>query len=251
MKYVRCWAVLCCAFVSAASASAQTVLFDSNGFESYNLGALKGQNGWQVDGTGNYVVANGVGVGGSRGVSVGGGVTDWAYPNLNFTPTAGQIIVVEADLARTLSGTTPSFAYGIDFYTPEFLRITRFGLVADSGVIRPFYTGSGGTIFIGPSSVSANSFQSFRAELNFATDTMNLFINGTNAASNVALLLNATTLLDADFQVSSNAAATDSGFLDNYRVTAVPEPTTLVLSLAAIPSLFWFRRRQTGCRFGS
>jgi hypothetical protein len=58
---------------------------------------------------------------------------------------------------------------------------------------------------------------------------MNLFLNGTNTASNVALLLNATTLLDADFQVSSNAAATDSGFLDNYRVTAVPEPTTLVL----------------------
>ncbi len=243
MKYLCGWTVLLSILFAVSSAKAQTVLFDSNGFESYNLGALKGQNGWQVDGNVNYAVADGVGFGGSRGVTVGGGVTDWAYPTLNFTPTANQIIVVEADLARTLSGATPSFAYAIDFYTPEFTRITRFGLVADSGVIRPFYSGLAGTIFIGPSSVSANSFQSFRAELNFSTDTMNLFLNGTNAANNVALLLNATTLLDADFQVSSNAAATDTGFLDNYRVTAVPEPTTLLLSLTAIPGMFWFGRR--------
>jgi hypothetical protein len=246
---------------------ADTILFDSGGFEAYNIAALNGQFGWVRDSTGNFQVQSVVTNGGTRAASVTGGVTDWAYPVLNYTPSAGEVIRIEADIARTRAATTPSFGYSIDIYTPGGAsRIFRFGL-ADNGAggIVPYVsslfdstsstfspTGVASNVSVG-GVVSDNTFQSFRADLNFTTKRVDLFVNGTSVtgSANIPFLdLTAAVLGDADFQVSSNATATDIGYLDNYRVTAisaVPEPSTLLL--ATLPAAVLALRRRMK-RFG-
>lgn len=250
-----------------ADAATIDVLYDSLGFESFNLGPLSGQNGglsrpWVVDGNGNYQVQDQVSVSG-KAVSVTGGVTDWAYPqsfNPAFVPAAGQTVVIEADIARTLTtavGGTSSFSYGIDVYDPSFVRITRFGLVATSGSIRPYVTALATGTSTTPSNlllpfegvIAPNQFVSFRGELDFTAKTLSLFLNGTSVGSAIRWANTApTSLMDADFQVSSNTAASDIGYLDNYKVTAVPEPSSYAMAAIAMGMSGWhvWRTRRKG-----
>ena len=232
---------------------ADMVLFNSGGFELYGLGALSGQNGWTNDVAASYQVQDGIGAGGSRGVTVTGGAgTDWAYPSLNYTPGVGigEIIRIEADISRTVGG-TPSFGYAIDVYSSTTQRILRFGLINSGGSIFPFVTSTtGNTSAIVGSSVAANTFVSFRTDLNFDTKTAEVFINGTSVSgsSSFAFINAATTIGDADFQVSTNAAALDSGVLDNYKVSsivAVPEPTSLLLSIIPLVGAIYCRSRRS------
>lgn len=236
------------------SASAQ-VLFDSAGFEAYAPGALPGQNGWTSDTSSTNAVGN-FGVGGSQGVRLTGGATNWFYPSLNYTPTAGQIIVVECDIARTLFSSTASFGYAIDLYSPT-TRFARFGLVNNGGVVQAFVTsrftagvpnpaGTVGNLAFGPA-FAQNEFVHFEARLNFTTQSFDVLVNGAPFA-NLPFTSVASGIADADLQVSSTAGQTDVGFFDNYRVsvvTAVPEPATVASGLGALGLAgFAFVRRR-------
>jgi len=257
---------------SRSDAASIEVLYDSLGFESFNLGALNGQTGglgrpWVVDNAntpgGAYQVQDSVSVSGKAVRVTSANGTDWAYPesfNPAFVPGVGQTLVIEADIARTLTtavGGTSSFAYAIDVYDPNITRITRFGLVATSGSIRPFVTAlASGTSttasnFLVGGSINPNQFVSFRGELDFATKTLNLFINGTSVTGASSLFfasLAPTSFSDADFQVSTNAAANDVGYLDNYKITAVPEPSTYAMAAIAMGMSGWhvWRKRRKG-----
>lgn len=246
--------VLPLAFAVSASA---TVLFDAGGFESYTDGSIVGQNGWVTDSASpSFNIVSGAGVGGSKGLRASGTTTNWAWPTINYTPTATEYVRVQADISRTLSGSTPSFAYAIDIYNPTAARTFRFGLTASAGTIRPFVTsrfntGTGqfdaasaiSTVLVG-AAVPADTFVSFDARLDYVLKRVDLFVNGVSVTGGFTIPftdLTATGIGDADFQTSTNANATDSGVLDNYRVTAVPEPASMAvlgMGLAA------FRRRR-------
>lgn len=244
----------CAATLLAASAAAQ-VLFDSAGFESYSTGNLPGQNGWTSDSVSTNAIGA-FGVGGSQGLRLSGGSTNWFYPTLNYTPTAGQIIVVECDIARTLFSAAGSFAYAIDIYSPS-TRLGRFGLAANAGTVAPFVTsrftaGSpdpGGTVanvVIG-AAVAQNQFVHFEARLNFSNQSFELLVNNVSAGF-FPFTAAAASLADVDLQVSSAAGQTDFGFFDNYRVnvTAVPEPATFAAGLGVFGLTVgaWIRRRR-------
>lgn len=242
-------------FAAATTAQAQNVIFDSGGFQAYATGPLNGQNGWAADNPPGTAEVGAFGVGGSTGVRATGGATNWFYPTLNFTPTAGQVIVIECDIARTLFSATGSFGYAIDLYSPTG-RIGRFGLAANNGNIQPFITskftagqpdpnGAVGNVVVG-SAVAANTFVHFEARLDFSAQSFRLLINNVDLGVNLPFTTTATTLADADIQVSSATGQTDFGYFDNYRVSVIPEPATLALSgFGALGLMIALRRRRS------
>jgi hypothetical protein len=251
------------AAIAVSAVSNAQVLFDSAGFESYTTGSLTGQNGFinEVATGAPFSIGATVGVGGTKGVQVASnGVTNWTYPALNYTPTAAQNIVrIDASIARTLGATISSFGYSIDVYPIVGGRTTRFGLVNNGGVIQPFVTArfntttqlfdptaAAASVLVG-GAVAQSTFVDFSAFLNYTSKTMDLLVNGVSVTGGSTIPfadLTATTLGDADFQISTGAGATDSGFLDNYKVTAVPEPASMVAMGLGIAGLAAKRRRK-------
>jgi hypothetical protein len=249
--------------VVGSIASAQTTLFNSNGFEApgYTLGNLSGQNTWFIDGTASYSVQNTVVAGGSQAVRADGGtVTSWAFPPLNYTPATGETVRIQADLARSTPGSpTGSFGYSIDVYDSNVARTTRFGLVNNAGVIQAFVSAPFNTTtqLFDPASapvtvlltdaIPANQFINFDARLNYDTKNLRLFINGVDVGENIPFVTQtATNLADADFQVSTAAGAVDFGFLDNYVVTVLPVPEPFSCTAVAAVGLVgvWRLRRR-------
>lgn len=250
-------AIACLALMSIAGvAQAQTILFNSNGFESptYAVGQLAGQNGWLSD----VAAATSVGTiqtttvaAGSQAVRVGGGVaTNWFYPDISYTPAAGEIISVKADIARTLSsaGAASSFGFLLDVYSTAGARIARAGLGSSAGAIRAVVTSlnSAGT----PATTLANTtlynslqFVNFEILLNFTARTFELKVDGTSVGAAFPFLSNtATALGDGDLQVSTVAGANDAGFFDNYVVSVIPTPgAAAVLGMGGLVAL---RRRR-------
>jgi len=241
--------ILSALVIGGAISANAVVLFDSGGFETYTNGALSGQNGWVLDGTANYQVQSTLALG-TKAVAVAGGAgTSWIYPDVTYTPSSGELVKINASIART-AGT--SFGYSIDVYNTLTARTTRFGLTMSAGAIRPYVTSrfNGTTlqfdaasavtnVLVGPA-VSASTFVDFEAVLNYSTKKLDLKVNGTSVTGGSTIPfadLTASNISDADFQVSTATGATDTGYLDNYRVEVVPEPasmTALALGVAAL-----------------
>lgn len=220
---------------------ANIVLYDSNGFEGFSLGNAVGQSGWTQVNDGVYTVQDTVTQAGSRAIRANVGALDevsWAGPgSLNFTPGAGQTVEVQADIARTLGTGTPSFSFAVDVTSPTLNRIIRFGLRNLNDEIRGFYTAWDpnnnlvANFVTGPATFAPDTFVSFVAKLNFDTGTADLLVNGNSVTggSNIQFANASTALGRVEFQVNSNFDADDVGYLDNLRVTAVPEPASLLL----------------------
>lgn len=230
----------------ACPAYGQVVLFNSFGFEpgaGYVLGDLNGQNTWTVDTPpGAYSVQGGTVLDGTQAAQALGGATNWAFPPINYTPAPGELIRIEASIARTVTGAPVSFGYSIDVYNSLVARTTRFGLVNNAGVIQPYVTsrllagvfdptGALANVLVG-GPVAPGTFVNFEARLNYVAKNLRLYVNGVDVGANIPFAdqtLTAADIADADFQVSSAAGATDVGFLDNYAVSTVPEPTSMAL----------------------
>ncbi|MBL8086453.1 MAG: PEP-CTERM sorting domain-containing protein [Chthonomonas sp.] len=261
MKKLIALAVL----TSAVAASQAVVLYDSNGFEGFALGNLSGQNNFTTDlATPVFNVQNTF-VQGTKAVQVNGGVagSNWSYPTTTaFVPTPTQNIArISVDIARTVSGTTPSFAYAIDVYNTgslnAFARTLRFGLTSSAGNVRAFVTSRFNTTTLQFDAASAvtnvlvtgaltqSTWYRFNVDMNYTTKRARILINNTDIAGGFVIPfadLLAADFSDADLHVSSNVNATDRGYFDNYKVEAVPEPGTIAaLGLGAAAIL---RRRK-------
>ena len=242
-----------------SSASAQ-LIFDSGGFESpaYSLGALSGQNGWGVDtAPGDAMVID---VAGNQVVQIpgGGDAGNWYFPSLNHTPAPDTLVVVEADIARTLGTTSSSFCFALDLYDENVNRIGRAGLVDNGGIIQAFVTtrvgaglpdagGTAGSLAFG-GSINADQFAHFKIVLDFATQTFRVEVDSSDLGYAFPFISESSTLLaDADLHVALPSGADDYGRFDNYVVSSVPSPepsSVAALAGLAVFGLAALRRRR-------
>jgi len=245
----------------AASSTFGATLFDSQGFEAptYNLGNLVGQNGWVVDPAANSGVAqvqNTVFKTGSQAVRMSGGSTTWAWPDLGYTPAAGEFVRVSFDVQRSSFGAANNFGYFVDIYDTTGARIARSGLTRTGtstapGSVQALATIGGATpgSFLIGSPLLNNTWYSFAVDLNFTADTYDVRIDGSLISAGLPFVVAANGVGDADLQLSGATGATDSGYFDNYMVEAlvIPEPTAMslvLLGLAGLGGRAWLGRRQ-------
>lgn len=247
-------AILVAAAAAAQSASGQTVtLYDSQGFEGFTIGSLIGQSGFERSGGSDaqWQVQSAVAIG-TKAVSTRGNATSWAFPVLDFTPAVGDIVVAKVDIAAsdpTLSA-TDNFGFLMDIYElGGTARLTRVGLVYSNNTIVPVITtlgttGAAGNFLLTTDVFQPNTFVSFEVQMDFAANTVDVLLNGVLVANDAPMLVNGVGLGDADLQASGTAAATTTGFFDNYVVQAVliPEPSSL--GLLAPAGLLLARRRR-------
>lgn len=256
----------------SSTSFADTVLYDSNGFESptFNAGSSPvGQdpsNPWQAFGgsPGAFTVDNTFAASGSQSIRAnGGGENDgsFVWPNIGYTPGANELIRIEVDMARTLStnvaDSSPVFA--IDIYDDVFNRTSRFGLQQNNGEIRAFITAPSSTnptgnapVFVG-SPIASGKFTHFDFYMNYTSKTVSLALDGVNVASGVAFRTPTSAFLDsAELQVGTfNGLSNDHGYFDNYRVSvvAVPEPASMAVMVigfgtALIRKRIWTRHAK-------
>ena len=261
--------IFVCPLSSCLFANSETVLYDSNGFESPNFttGNLSGQNGWTVQSLSSsaFSVESTLVASGSQAVQAFGGPGrdgSFAYPVLLYTPAANELIHIQADIARSTPSiaTSASPVFAIDIYDFSQDRTTRFGLSSDtSGTISEFVSApyNNGTNSFDPNSpvqivplgspVSPNTFVHFDALLDYTSKTLSLTVDGTNYGTAIPFAdPTAVNLAAATLEIGTFGVSTDSGYFDNYQVSVVtdPEPTSAALCVAAVGAFALWRGRK-------
>jgi hypothetical protein len=212
-------------------------LFDSSGFEAptYSLGLLDGQNGWNsVDSSTEGVVQSNVVSTGSQAVMMSGATTAWQFPTLQYIPFPGEIIRISFDVRRSAFTSLNNFGYFVDIYNTSAEgggRIARTGLVRTGspsapGRVQALITIGGdspGSFTIG-SPLLNETWYRFVVDLNFASNTWSLRINGSTIGCALPFVTPSLGIGDADLQISATGGSTDAGYFDNYLVeTIVPQ----------------------------
>lgn len=259
-------------------ASAQTVIYDSGGFEPPRFvvgGSLEGQDAppagqgpWQRDvgSTGTAVVTTTNPNGGLQAVQVTRpasttGDSRWAVIK-PVVPTPSQSAVrIQTDVRvnqATFGGTPPNNtdfgpAFGIEAYDGSGggsgRLIGSLTIDATTGEVRYQEAGTGNLLETGVV-VSRGAYHRLGLVADFNTKTYNMFVDGNFVQSAPFVDPAAQAFTDAPlvtFAVSETGFvnATGTAFFDNYRIEQIPEPATgAVLALTAV-GLLARRRRQT------
>lgn len=242
------------AAVMAAAPSFGATLFDSNGFEAptYTLGNLSGQHGWQKDGTGTAVVQNAVVQSGSQAVILSGTQTTWHWPDLGFTPVAGDVVRVTSGIYRASSASsTKSFGFFLDAYNFSVARIARAGLGIESDGNPSLWATVGANSTTLQSGLLWDTWYTVTMDLKFASQSYDVYLDGVLKGSDLTLGATFNNLGDVDLQHSFAAGATDVGYFDNYKIELnpgpIPEPaagSVLLLGLAALFGRGFVARRR-------
>ncbi len=219
------------------------------GFEgpSYQIGKLAGQNGWHPDRptTVSAQVQSVQARSGSQAVELNSAITNnLFYPKIDYEPPVGELVLVECDIARSISATA-SFGYLIEVFGTNGAKIARAGLGVSEGQIRAVRTLALGTAPVNTTIFAPLQWAHFEMRLNFAVHTWDLFVDGALAAGALPMLnQTAKGIADADLQVATFNASTDTGYFDNYVVRTVPAPGGGGIALALIGGFAAARRRR-------
>lgn len=222
-----------CLVVASAPAANAVAWFDSGGFEGYALGALDGQNGW---------------VGGANGTGFAPNVVTAPHPTLGNQAVQLAVCDLQGDTSHMEIGITDPLAARYTIVTVSF-DIYRTGVVQnlwwywwDNG--EPTYglqwdmnqatlphgwnpgAGSAPTVF--------NSYATLTMEWNF--DTMKAYSWYNGALVDDGIPINGITALTGWTIYLAHDADTGTGadcvYIDNFVITAVPEPGS-ILALAS------------------
>lgn len=258
LRSLKHW-LSCLAVFTLATANASAILID---FESYTPGDLHGQPAsgtqWESKSTNALVVADGIGVGGSKGLTHDKSVAVGA--RYRFSPSADDlgdvfssdsILKVSFDVAMvdTLSGNSISvgrFYFGVTPEgAPEVLSLDWYAngkIGFNSGGVFKFAKAANGQDFISTPGV----FYTVEAIIDYGAKTYALTVNGVeqvDGEGSSALAFRVpggpgtghVPVLDIQYINGANSDFRAWG-LDNIKIAAIPEPGTL--GMAALGILF-------------
>ena len=256
--------------LTGTSAAATYTLVDAEGFEGYSNANLEGQvaatdegllsTQWvtQVGATGTAVVESSIYApgGGTQAVKVdrAAGADDyWWVPYAGAPAAERPYICIEWDMYVEQSSTTQPYGpfFGIDAYdnSAGIKRVGSLGVDSTTGEI--LYIDSVGGIQptsstlpdSGLDTVAFDEWNSFQMILDYTSDTMYGFVNGTQVVETSFVTAGITQFTDADIAAiaasgdAASLAATGTAYFDNYIVfetddfSKVPEPSTAILAL--------------------
>jgi hypothetical protein len=251
----------------ATCSQAQTVLFDSIGFEPpYTLGNINGQQSWSAQGstTAGFVVNSTV-FAGTQSMRVNGpqvtsgglggsGSSFWVQllaPDLasSFKPVAAGQPLVIVNWRQFVTGTTNDIL-GFPYVGIHIEGYRANGLSQMTTAIGVDFTDSIG-IFDGGIFVTGavipnlrNSWLDLQARLDYTTQELDLFVNGSiyladvpfanyipSQAQSPSIGIAETDIWAVSGQQATGFPPNNQAFFDNFNVTAVavPEPGTYVL----------------------
>jgi hypothetical protein len=235
------------ALLTAVQSARAGILFATD-FEAptYTTGPLAGQDGWFSDTGSPFVsVQNTVAESGTQAVQItatGAPISsrgvhqdlfDTAASLLKTIKLSVDALIEDPGTAGTASAWSPLVAFNGAGNPVAFMRVLSSGGLF---VVGAAATNTGVT-------VDKDVWNSYELVLNFATGTLDGFLNGVPVASDVAFN-NSNTVYRAGAFDLATSLGTDRAFFDNFAVAAVPEPATLALLAIAIAGLGFARRRK-------
>jgi hypothetical protein len=209
---------------------------------AFATGFISGQDGWNVYGPGNPIVENFFVDTGSQAVFVDGDEASQTGPYHSDVST-GSIVDLSADIAifssstqtewqfAALDPTLTQFLGGIDIFPDD----TIVALTAGAPVIGAFprATAFDSTAWHAIDLLFNTSSQTYNVTLDGVTLASNLPFCGNNGCDGATVATYAAGIFDSFGAASSGVGAgstpNDSGYLDNFQVAGVPEPSTILL----------------------
>ena len=251
--------------VVAMAVKADTTLY-STSFESptFSTGALAGQNGWNVYGTGTTSVVNSFAYSGSQSVFVNNNATQ-SGPYYALSST-GPLIQESAEIAIFASTTQSGWQLGAT--GPGLIGyLGGIDINAKTNAIRAITQGQPIIgVFPRATTFDSTAWHNVTLFFNLNTQTYSISLDGVTLDSNVPFCgtnsggctgATVTTYGDGIFDTFGATGANDSGYLDNYSVTLVnsaPEPASiglLLMGAGLIITLRWRRLQRHALSFGS
>ena len=239
-------ALLTCGAI-ASSASADTTIYDSGGFEAPRFvpGLLPGQdviNGpWQkasaLTSTSTATVQTTVKNGGSQAVQINRGSVDgdarWAVLE-NITDVSQPISVQWTMNVQQTTVPVGSFGpfFGVEMYDGQSL-IGSLGVDAVTGEVLFQETGTGFINVVPGFTVSLNSWHDYKITADFAAEQYSIFVDGVLKLTEGFVDSGINGFTDAPLSTLGTAgdpgsqAATGTAYVDGFSVSQVPEPATL------------------------
>ena len=207
----------------------------------FAVGPIAGQDGWSVYGPSTPTIENNFAFSGSQAVFVDGGTATQSGPDHSDSPT-GPLIDLSAEIAVFTSSTESEWQFaglgpglvpflgGIDIYADDSIHAISAGY-ADIGTF--------------PRATAFNSSAWHQIDLlfNMNSQTYNISLDGSTLATNLPFCGDnsvcagapvssyGSTIFDSFGAQSTlnNATANDSGYMDNFLLANVPEPSSLLL----------------------
>lgn len=209
-----------------------TVIY-STGFENppFTLGALNGQNGWSTFGNANVIVQNSIVKSGSQAIEIDAG-TNQSGPLHHDSPGAGVVVSIQADIYLASSSNETAWQFGV-YNGFGGINILTNG---ELQILTPAFPVTGPL-------VSRDVWNNYRIDYNEVTGQFNVFLNGAAVATNEPMF-SGFSYSFATLNSFGYTGANDRAFMDNFSVSTVPEPSSLMLLCSGLVGLAGVIRRK-------
>jgi len=198
---------------------------------AFTLGSLSGQNGWATFGNANVVVQNAIVKSGLQAVEIDARTTQSGALHFD-SPGTGVVVSIQADIYLTSSSNETAWQFGV-YNGFGGINILPGGSLQ---ILTPGFPVTGPL-------VNRDVWNNFQIDYNEVAGQFNVFLNGTPVATNEAMF-SGFGYSFATLNSFGYTGANDVAFLDNFSVSAVPEPSSLLLLGSGILGLGGLVRRK-------
>lgn len=201
--------------LSGAAVDAAGPILNTNGFETYTLGDLAGQQGWFSAGSGNSTatIQQSTVLSGAQALTVQRAANSdrrWAVPVSGF-PTQ-RFVVIDWDMRVSSTGASSTFGpfFGVEAYDASAATIGLLGSLGVDATTGDILYQAAGTGVLTETGMAAtfDTWNHYRIVLDFQTDQYHGFVNGTKVINSIGFVDGSLGLDDfTDADIATFAAA--------------------------------------------